>query len=153
MKTILGDGGESSIRASFGTFYTAFPGLSAGIMYGVPPFGYNYLSPSPPLFAQPFINAGDGAANIDPYPFTFPAAQCFGVESGSRTYNWAAVTPDQRRSLLVLPQSDPVHRKLHVFDSAANQEQGSADGELCRQSGASSAGPDLDQSRRIRPYA
>jgi hypothetical protein len=69
---LFGDSGKSGIRASYGIFYTAFPGLSAGVMYGVPPFGYNYLSPSPPLFATPFINAGSGVQNTDPFPFDFP---------------------------------------------------------------------------------
>jgi hypothetical protein len=72
LETLFGDGGKSSIRASYGIFYTAFPGISAGIMYAVPPFGYNYLSPQPPLFATPFINAADGAQNVDPFPLTFP---------------------------------------------------------------------------------
>lgn len=72
LNALFGDGGRSSIRASYGMFYTAFPGLSAGIMYAVPPFGYNYLSPEPPLFATPFINANDGAQNVDPFPLTFP---------------------------------------------------------------------------------
>jgi Carboxypeptidase regulatory-like domain len=52
LRKIFGGGGKSSIRASYGIFYTAFPGLSAGVMYAVPPFGYNYLSPEPPLFAR-----------------------------------------------------------------------------------------------------
>ena len=43
---------KTSVRASYGLFYSAFQGLSAGIMYGVPPYGYNYLSPAPPLFAR-----------------------------------------------------------------------------------------------------
>jgi hypothetical protein len=72
LKVIFGNAGESSIRASYGIFYTAFPGLTAGIMYGIPPFGYNYLSPAPPLFATPFTNSGNGAQNADPFPFTFP---------------------------------------------------------------------------------
>jgi len=72
LKTITGGPNKTSIRASYGIFYTAFQGLSAGIMYGVPPFGYNYLSPAPPLFATPFINSGDGVQNTDPFPFTFP---------------------------------------------------------------------------------
>ncbi|MGA2429949.1 MAG: TonB-dependent receptor [Candidatus Acidiferrum sp.] len=72
LKKVFGDGEKSSIRASYGIFYTAFPGLSAGVMYAVPPFGYNYLSPTPPLFAAPFINAQDGAQNINPFPLTFP---------------------------------------------------------------------------------
>ncbi len=72
LKEIFGSSGKSSIRASYGIFYTAFPGLSAGIMYAVPPFGYNYLSPEPPLFATPFIDAADGTQNVDPFPLTFP---------------------------------------------------------------------------------
>ncbi|HTB13666.1 MAG TPA: TonB-dependent receptor [Bryobacteraceae bacterium] len=70
-----------SIRASYGIFYTAFPGLSAGVMYGVPPFGYNYLSPAPPLFATPFTNAATGARNIDPFPLNY------------QQFDFAAVTP------------------------------------------------------------
>jgi outer membrane receptor protein involved in Fe transport len=61
-----------SIRASYGIFYTAYPGLSAGIMYGVPPFGYNYLSPAPPLFGTPFTTAASGDQNTDPFPLNFP---------------------------------------------------------------------------------
>ena len=74
-------------------FYTAFPGLSAGIMYGVPPFGYNYLSPAPPLFATPFINAGDGTAEYRSVPAELSAAQRFRAESVHRLSIGAAVTP------------------------------------------------------------
>ena len=117
LKALLGDGGKSSIRASYGIFYTAFPGLSAGIMYGVPPFGYNYLSPAPPLFATPFINAGDGAQNTDPFPFTFPPHNVSAAES-VHGIQFGSGHADQRRSLLLLPQQRALHRKLHVFDSA-----------------------------------
>jgi carboxypeptidase family protein/TonB-dependent receptor-like protein len=61
-------GEKTSMRASYGRFYTAFQGLSAGIMYGVPPYGYNYLSPAPPLFATPFITAADGTDNGQRFP-------------------------------------------------------------------------------------
>ena len=69
LHALLGGSGKSSIRASYGMFYTAFPGLTAGIIYGVPPYGYNYLSPQPPLFSTPFINSSNGAENTDPFPF------------------------------------------------------------------------------------
>jgi hypothetical protein len=72
LRAILGSGGTGSIRASYGIFYTEFPGLAAGIMYGVPPFGYNYLSPAPPLMATPFITAATGASNGQRFPFAFP---------------------------------------------------------------------------------
>lgn len=93
LKAIFGDGGKSSIRASFGQFYTAYPGISVGIMYGVPPFGYNYLSPAPPLLATPFTNAGDGTQNTNPYPFTFPPHNV-SAQNPYTQFNWAAVTPD-----------------------------------------------------------
>ena len=64
---------KTSLRASWGLFYTAFQGLSAGIMYGVPPYGYNYLSPAPPLFESPFITAADGTNNGQRFPQQFPA--------------------------------------------------------------------------------
>jgi hypothetical protein len=64
---------RTSMRASYGLFYTAFQGLSAGIMYGVPPYGYNYLSPAPPIFETPFITAADGANNGQRFPQQLPA--------------------------------------------------------------------------------
>jgi hypothetical protein len=89
---LFGGPGKSSIRASYGMFYTAFPGLTAGIMYGVPPYGYNYLSPELPLFATPYINAADGAQNTDPFPLAFPPHN---VSAGNpyTGFDFAAVTP------------------------------------------------------------
>jgi hypothetical protein len=63
---------STSVRASYGVFYTAFQGLSAGIMYGVPPYGYNYLSPAPPLFEAPFITAATGTDNGQRFPLPPP---------------------------------------------------------------------------------
>jgi hypothetical protein len=71
-KAIFGSNGQSSVRASYGLFYTAFQGLSTGIMYSVPPFGFNYLSPGPPLLATPFITAATGVNNGQRFPFAFP---------------------------------------------------------------------------------
>jgi len=92
LKEILGDSGKSSIRASYGIFYTAFPGLSAGVMYAVPPFGYNYLTPEPPLFATPFINAADGGQNTNPFPLTFPPHNV-SAKNPDTAFNWPPVIP------------------------------------------------------------
>jgi hypothetical protein len=89
---ILGRSGQSSIRASYGIFYTAFPGQSAGIMYAVPPFGYNYLTPQPPLFATPFINAANGGENVDPFPLTFPPPNV-SAKNPNISFNFANVIP------------------------------------------------------------
>ncbi|MFY9978598.1 MAG: carboxypeptidase regulatory-like domain-containing protein [Candidatus Sulfotelmatobacter sp.] len=96
LKEIFGDSGKSSIRASYGIFYTAFPGLSAGVMYGVAPFGDNYLSPEPPLFGTPFINAADGGKNTNPFPLTFPS------------HNISAKNPDTQSFASVIPVSADV---------------------------------------------
>ena len=92
LRRIFGESGQSSIRASYGIFYTAFPGLSAGVMYSVPPFGYNYLSPEPPLFATPFINAQNGAENINPFPLTFPPHNV-SAKNPDTTFDWPSVIP------------------------------------------------------------
>ncbi len=91
-KKIFGKSGQSSIRASYGIFYTAFPGLSTGVMYAVPPFGYNYLSPQPPLFATPFINAQNGAQNINPFPLTFPPHNV-SAKNPDTMFDWPSVIP------------------------------------------------------------
>jgi hypothetical protein len=92
LKTIFGGTGKSSIRASYGIFYTEFPGLLAGIMYSVPPFGYNYLSPGPPLLATPFITAASGLNNGQRFPFPFPP---HGVSKAhpDTSINWANFAP------------------------------------------------------------
>ncbi|HEY1658797.1 MAG TPA: carboxypeptidase regulatory-like domain-containing protein [Candidatus Sulfotelmatobacter sp.] len=89
---ILGSGGQSSIRASYGMFYTEFPGLAAGIMYAVPPFGYNYLSPGPPLFATPFVNAATGLNNGQRFPFAFPS-HSVSRSNPDTSIDWANFTP------------------------------------------------------------
>lgn len=92
LKALFGEPGKSSIRASYGMFYTAFPGLSAGIMYGVPPYGSTYLSPAPPLLATPFINSADGTQNVDPFPLTFPPHNVSAADPYAG-FNFGAVTP------------------------------------------------------------
>jgi hypothetical protein len=91
-KAILGSGGQSSVRVSYGLFYTQFPGLAAGIMYAVPPFGYNYLSPAPPLFATPFISAATGINNGQRFPFDFPPNNVSRSHPDA-SINWANFTP------------------------------------------------------------
>jgi hypothetical protein len=89
---IFGSNGQSSIRASYGLFYTAFQGLSAGIMYAVPPFGFNYLSPGPPLLAQPFITAATGMNNGQRFPFPFPSHNV-SASNLDTSVNWANFLP------------------------------------------------------------
>jgi hypothetical protein len=67
---ILGSAGDTSIRASFGTFYTAIEALTIGVMSANAPYGTTYTSPAPPLFATPFITASNGQNLGQYFPVT-----------------------------------------------------------------------------------
>jgi Carboxypeptidase regulatory-like domain/TonB dependent receptor len=68
---LLGTPGSTSIRASFGMFYTAIDATSIGVLAANAPYGTTYSSPEPPLFATPFVGAADGANNGQPFPYRF----------------------------------------------------------------------------------
>jgi hypothetical protein len=68
LSKILGGPGKTSIRAGFGMYYTAIEALTVGILAANPPFGSTYSSPSPPLFATPFITASTGQVQAQPFP-------------------------------------------------------------------------------------
>jgi carboxypeptidase family protein len=63
---ILGGPGKTSVRASYGMFYTAIEALTIGISSANAPYGTTYTSPAPPLFATPFITAANGQ-NVGQY--------------------------------------------------------------------------------------
>ena len=67
----LGSPGTTSIRASFGNFYTAIDAVAVGVLAANAPYGTTYTSPAPPLFATPFITAADGTDYGQPFPYTF----------------------------------------------------------------------------------
>jgi hypothetical protein len=92
LSKFFGNSRQSSIRASYGLFYTAFPGLATGIMYSVPPFGFNYLSPAPPLLATPFVTAATGLDNGQRFPFPFPSHNV-SVSNPDTLVNWNNFIP------------------------------------------------------------
>jgi hypothetical protein len=59
---------KTSLRASFGMFYTAIEALTIGIMSANAPYGTTYTSPAPPLFATPFIGAANGQSAGQYFP-------------------------------------------------------------------------------------
>ena len=71
LRKLFGSPGSTSIRASFGNFYTAIDATSVGVLAANAPYGTTYSSPEPPLFATPFIGAADGASNGQPFPYKF----------------------------------------------------------------------------------
>jgi hypothetical protein len=71
IEKLLGAPGTTSIRTSFGNFYTAIDALSIGVLAANAPYGTTYTSPAPPLFATPFISAASGQNFGQPFPYTF----------------------------------------------------------------------------------
>ncbi len=66
---LLGAPGTTSVRASFGVFYSAIQALSIGVLAANAPYGTTYTSPAPPLFATPFVSAASGENYGQPFPY------------------------------------------------------------------------------------
>jgi hypothetical protein len=92
LKKLFGGPGVTSVRASFGTFYTAIEAESVSVLAANAPYGTTYTSPAPPLFATPFINAADGTNNGQPFPYTF-APLNVSRSNPDPNINWAAYEP------------------------------------------------------------
>ncbi len=69
---ILGGPGKTSMRTGYGIFYSVIEGNTAAIDEPQPPYGLSYTSPAPPLFATPFVSAGDGSVHVNPFPLRVP---------------------------------------------------------------------------------
>lgn len=69
---VFGGPGKSSIRASYGLYYTSIEDLNLFYEVGDAPFGRYWVSPNPPTFDQPFLTRSDGSSQTQRFPFTFP---------------------------------------------------------------------------------
>ena len=165
---LLGGPGRTSLRAGYGIFYTAYEGLSAGIMSANPPYGYTYTSAAPPLFATPFTVAATGADSGQRFPL-----QKVGFGASRATPN-ANVNWSQFEPLVGIPAVDPrdvtpyaqhwmasVERQLgtetllslsYVGTSSHHllvlEEANPADPALCLSLGSALCGPFSEQAAR-----
>jgi hypothetical protein len=83
---------KTSIRASYGVFYTAFEGLSAGIMSANPPYGYDYNSVAPPLFNAPFLTSSSGQDVGQRFPEPIPSAGASAAHPNT-SLDWSQYSP------------------------------------------------------------
>ncbi len=69
---VFGGPGKTSIRASFGLYYTSIEDLNLFYEVGDAPFGLYWVSPVPPMLDQPFQTRSDGTSQTQRFPFHFP---------------------------------------------------------------------------------
>jgi hypothetical protein len=89
---VLGAPGETLVKAGYGVYYSAFEGLSAGIMSGNPPYGFTDTSAAPTLFDEPFVTAATGVSVGQRFPLQQVA---FGAspEHPNTSVDWANFEP------------------------------------------------------------
>lgn len=101
LQRLTGQPGQTSVRLGYGIFYTAYEGLSAGIMSANPPYGYTYTSAAPPLFESPFTVAATGVDAGQRFPLQKVA---YGA---SRAHPNSSVDWTQFEPLVGIPAVDP----------------------------------------------
>ena len=72
LSKVFGGPGKTSIRTSFGIYYTSIEDLNLFYEVGDAPFGLYWVSPSSVLFEEPFRTRNDGSSQGERFPFTFP---------------------------------------------------------------------------------
>jgi hypothetical protein len=89
---LLGTPGATLVKAGYGVYYSAFEGLSAGIMSGNPPYGFTDTSAAPTLFSEPFVTAATGVSVGQRFPLQQVA---FGASPShpNTSVNWANFEP------------------------------------------------------------
>jgi len=91
---IFGGPGQSSIRAGYGVFFTAFEGSTNFNEIGDAPFGFFYVGNNP-SFTTPFVNRGDGTTGNgagQKFPVAFPPLNV-SAKNPDSSVDWTKLTP------------------------------------------------------------
>jgi Carboxypeptidase regulatory-like domain len=89
---IFGGPGKTSIRASYGMFYTAIEALTIGVMSANAPYGTTYTSPAPPLFSTPFVTAATGQTTPQVFPVTLAPLNS-SAKNPDNSVDWSQFAP------------------------------------------------------------
>ena len=88
---LLGGPGQTSIRAGYGVFFTAFEGATNFNIIGDAPYGLAYVG-TVPSFTTPFINRTDGGVQGQRFPAVFPPPNV-SANNPDNSVDWANFTP------------------------------------------------------------
>jgi hypothetical protein len=91
-RKLTGGAGKTSIRASWGMFYTDLEDFTNANGNGDAPYGYWWSSPTPPMFATPYVDLWTG--NVEGQRFPIPST----IANASPSHpdpnvNWAQFEP------------------------------------------------------------
>src|SRR5437660_2265023 len=88
---LLGRSGETSIRAGFGVFFTAFEDITSFNEVGDAPYGFFWVSP-PSLFTTPFIDRSTGKNEGQRFPPPFPPLNV-SASNPDKNIDWSLLVP------------------------------------------------------------
>jgi hypothetical protein len=91
-RLLFGGPGRSSIRMSYGVFFTPFEEATAVNESGDAPFGAFYVSPVPPLFSTPFVDRATGNSEGQRFPVPTPPLNV-SPSHPDNNVNWAKFEP------------------------------------------------------------
>jgi hypothetical protein len=114
---LLGKPGKTSIRASFGTFFSGYQSFSTLYLVGDAPFGYYYSSPTYPLFATPYVDRQTGNVEGQKFPVVFPPAGT-SPSHPDTSINWAQFEP------IASPGFSPENRVPYVEQYSLSIQRG-----------------------------
>jgi hypothetical protein len=89
---VLGAPGATVVKGGYAIYYSAFEGLSAGIMSGNPPYGFTDTSAAPTLFNEPFVTAATGVSVGQRFPLQQVAFGASATHPNS-SVDWANFEP------------------------------------------------------------
>jgi hypothetical protein len=88
---VFGGPGKTSIRASFGIFYSSIEDLNLFYEVGDAPYGLYWPSIVPPLFEEPFRTRSDGSSQTQRFPFVLPTPG----DPANKTLDYSVYLPIQ----------------------------------------------------------
>jgi hypothetical protein len=92
LRELTGGVGRSSIRASWGLFYTDLENFTSATTIGDAPYGLYWVSPTPPMFATPWVDLYTG--NVQGQRFPIPSSLINASPSNpDPNVNWAQFEP------------------------------------------------------------
>jgi len=89
---LLGRARQTSIRAGYGLYFTAFEDNTSFNEVGDAPYGFFWVSPVPPLFATPFIDRATGNNEGQRFPAPEPPLNV-SATNPDNNINWSLLTP------------------------------------------------------------